>query len=207
MKGQSTPAETLERLRKEAKRRLKAFRSGNEQAVRWFHHTLATVPSEPTLRDAQLAVARSLDFPGWTALKRAIETPLPDPTSREGIVHRFLDNACPDHHVRGRQDHRRAEATAMRLLAQNSWLPRHDFNTAVVCGEIDHVRQAIARDPRVAVVASSEPGALRAMAGGSNDLYEYLGPKGWPPLLYLSFTRLPLAAASTTSRHRCTREQ
>src|SRR5205085_3844897 len=33
----------------------------------------------------------------------------------------------------------------------------------------------------------------RAMGGGSNDLYGYLGPKGWTPLLYLAFTRLPLA--------------
>lgn len=80
----------------------------------------------------------------------------------------------------------------MRLLAQNPWLPRHDFNTAVVCGEMEFIREAVARDPRVAVEASSLPGAGRALAGGSNDLYWDLGPKGWTPLLYLSFTRLSL---------------
>jgi ankyrin repeat protein len=195
MKGQRTPAETLERLRKEAKRRLKAFQSGEDQAVQWFRQAVPNGPAEPTLRDMQLAVARRLDFPGWAALKRALETPLPDPSSREGIVNRFLDNACPDHHVRGRQDHRRAEATAMRMLAQHPWIPRHDFNTAVVCGEIDYVREAIAGDPRIAVVASSEPGGARALAGGANDLYEDLGAKGWTPLLYLAFTRLPLASS------------
>ncbi len=191
MKGRRTPEEMLEHLRKQAKKRLKALQSGDKRATRWFRELVPNGPPDPTLRDMQLAVARSLDFPGWTALKRALETPLPPPTSRDGIVNRFLDNACPDHHVRGRQDHRRAEATAMRLLEQHPWLPRYDFNTAVVCGEIDFVRDAIARDPRVAAVASAEPSGVRGMVGGANDLYDDLGPKGWPPLLYLSFTRLP----------------
>jgi uncharacterized protein len=196
MKGQRTPEEMIEHLRKDAKRRLKAFQGGKAEAVEWFRRILPNGPPNPTLRDMQLAVARTLDFPGWADLKRAFETPLPDPHSREGIVNRFLDNACPDHHVRGRQDHRRAAATAMRLLEQNPWLARHDFNTAVVCGEIGHVRDAIARDPRVAVIASSAPSAIRGMSGGANDLYRDLGPKGWTPLLYLAFTRLPLPSSN-----------
>src|ERR1043166_9618068 len=103
MKGHSTPAETLERLRKEAKRRLKSFKSGDERAIRWYRNALPDGPIDPTLRDMQHAIARNLDFPGWTALKQSLETPLPDPESKEGIVNRFLDNACPDHHVRGGQ--------------------------------------------------------------------------------------------------------
>ncbi len=196
MKGHRTPEEMLEHLRKEAKRRMKAFQRGDEDAARWFRGLVANPPAAPTLRDFQLAVARSIDFPGWTALKRALETPLPPPASREGIVNRFLDNACPDHHVRGRQDHRRAEATAMRLLAQHPWIPDHDFNTAVVCGALDKVRATIAKNPRVAVEASSLPSGTRGLAGGENDLYEDLGAKGWTPLLYLSFTRLSLAASN-----------
>ena len=112
MQGHRTPEETLERLRKEAKRRLKAFQRGEDQAVRWFRRTLPNGPASPALRDMQLAVARSLDFPGWAALKEALATPLPAPHSTDGIVNRFLDNACPDHHVRGRQDHRRAMVPA-----------------------------------------------------------------------------------------------
>ncbi|MEP6905138.1 MAG: hypothetical protein ABI875_03595, partial [Gemmatimonadales bacterium] len=179
MNGGRSPADALERLRKEAKRRLKAVQSGDERAVAWYRRTVLGGPLNPALRDMQLAVARSLDFPGWTALKRALSTPLPEPESREGIVNRFLDNACPDHHVRGLQDHRRAESTAIRLLAQHPWVARHDFYTAVVCGEIDFVLEALARDPRVAVLPRSAPSAWRAMAGDANDLYEQLGPKGW----------------------------
>jgi ankyrin repeat protein len=118
---------------------------------------------------------------------------MPKPESEQGVVNRFLDNACPDHHVRGKQDHRRAEATAMRLLAKHPWIATHDLNTAVVCGEIDYVREAIARNPKVATVASEAPTPYRAMSGGENDLYSDLGAKGWPPLIYLCFTRLPLA--------------
>lgn len=199
MKGHRTPEEMLEHLRKEARRRLKAFHSGKDEAVRWYRRILPSGPATPTLRDMQLAVARTLDFPGWTDLKRAFETPLPDPNSREGVVNRFLDNACPDHHVRGRQDHRRAEATAMRLLEQHPWLPLHDFNTAVVCGELDQVRAEIARDSRIAVQASALPAAQRGMAGGANDLYHDLGPKGWTPLLYLAFTRLPSGKSNDNS--------
>ena len=81
MSGQSTPAETLARLRKEAKRRLKAFKSGDERAVSWYRRTVPNASADPTLRDMQFAVARSLDFPGWAELKRALETPPPEPQS------------------------------------------------------------------------------------------------------------------------------
>ena len=199
MPGQHTPAETLERFRKEAKRRLKAFKSGDEQAVRWYQHAVPDAPADPTLRDMQLAVARSVDFPGWAELKRALETPLPEPQSDVGIVSRFLDNACPDHHVRGRQDHRRAEWTAMRLLEQHPEIAHHDINTAIVCGDIGFVRDAIANNPRVAVNPTEGPSPYRAMGGGENDLYGNLGPKGWTPLLYLAFTRLPIRASNENS--------
>jgi ankyrin repeat protein len=199
MSGQFTPAETLERLRKEAKRRLKALRSGDERAVRWYRHAVPNATGDPSLRDMQLAVARSLDFPGWAELKRALETPPPEPESEAGIVSRFLDNACPDHHVRGRQDHRRAVSTAMRLLEQHPEIAHHDINTAIVLGDVARVRDAIARDPRRAVVPTSAPGAVRAMAGGANDLYRHLGPKGWTPLLYLAFTRLPIRESNEHS--------
>src|SRR4051812_23706293 len=171
MSGQFTPAETLERLRKEAKRRLKSFRSGDERAVRWYRDAIPKAPADPSLRDMQLAVARSLDFPGWAELKRALETPPPERRSKRGIGKRVLDNACPDHHVRGRQDHRRAEWTAMRLLEQHPEIAHHDINTAVVCGDIEFVRDAITRNPQTAIEATEAPSAYRAMAGGANDLY------------------------------------
>ncbi|MFI5230489.1 MAG: hypothetical protein ACHQWU_15545 [Gemmatimonadales bacterium] len=84
----------------------------------------------------------------------------------------------------------------MRLLEQHPEIARHDINTAIACGDIDFVRRAIRRDPRVAVAPTEGPSAYRAMSGDANDLYENLGPKGWTPLLYLAFTRVPISASS-----------
>lgn len=119
-----------------------------------------------------------------------------DPSALTGLVARFVDNACPDHHVRGRQDHRRAEATALRLLKQHPEIAGHDLATAIVCGDIDTVRATLERDPQAAARPIGLPAATRAKVGGANDLYHALGPKGWTPLLHLAFTRLPLAPAN-----------
>jgi hypothetical protein len=54
----------------------------------------------------------------------------------------FLDNACPDHHVRGGSDHVRAEHTAMRLLTRHPEIATANFYTAVVCGDFDAVHRA-----------------------------------------------------------------
>ena len=85
---------------------------------------------------------------------------------------------------------------AASTLFVSSFVSDFSGNTAIVCGDIDFVRTAIARDPRVAVAPSEGPSAYRAMAGGANDLYGNLGPKGWTPLLHLAFTRLPIRASN-----------
>ena len=65
----------------------------------------------------------------------------------DDAVSLFLDNACPDHHVRGGSDHVRAEHTAMRLLARDPAIAMANFYTAVVCGDLDAVNRALAADP------------------------------------------------------------
>jgi ankyrin repeat protein len=113
---------------------------------------------------------------------------------------RFLDNACPDHHVRGGPDHVRAEHTAMRLVARYPDIPRADFYSAVVCGDIDAVNRALAADPGWATRANGEPDPLRTDCGGENDLIRRdWGTKGWQPLSYLCFTRLPLDSVASNA--------
>ena len=113
---------------------------------------------------------------------------------------RFLDNACPDHHVRGGPDHVRAAHTAMRLLARYPDIPRADFCSAVVCGDIDAVNRALAADPGWATRANGDPDPVRTGVGGENDLLRRdWGTKGWQPLSYLCFTRLPLESAATNA--------
>src|SRR5688500_18870284 len=90
--------------------------------------------------------------------------------SLEEVVSLFLDNACPDHHVRGGSDHVRAEHTAMRLLARHPEIATANFYTAVVCGDLDAVNRALATDPGWATRRNGEPGPGRTGAGGEGDL-------------------------------------
>jgi ankyrin repeat protein len=81
----------------------------------------------------------------------------------------FLQSACWDHHVHGKGDHRMHDRAAQRTLAQDSAIATDSIYTATVCGEIDVVRRLLAADPE----AARRPG----------------GPRGWPPILYLAYTR------------------
>ena len=56
-------------------------------------------------------------------------------TPRE-LVEWFLENACPDHHVRGGPDHIMARHTAMSVLARHPEIARDSLYTAVVCGDL-----------------------------------------------------------------------
>ena len=115
----------------------------------------------------------------------------------DDVIARFLDNACPDHHVRGGSDHVRAKHTAMRLLERHPAIATANLYTAVVCGELESVRQFLATDAALATRPSGEPGAGRTGVGGELDLVKRdWGAKGWEPLLYLCFTRLPLPAVT-----------
>jgi ankyrin repeat protein len=90
----------------------------------------------------------------------------------------------------------RARHTAMRLLAQNPGIARASFFTSVVCGDAPEVARRLEDDPGLATRKSEQPDTPRSDAGGYGDLYRDLGSKGWEPLSYLCFTRLPTAAAT-----------
>ncbi|MEX2153464.1 MAG: ankyrin repeat domain-containing protein [Gemmatimonadaceae bacterium] len=105
----------------------------------------------------------------------------------------FLENACPDHHVRGGGDHDMARHTAMRILRQHPEIARDSIHTAVVCGELDEVRRILSERPLAASGKQPTTTRDREGVGGSGDRFRIdLGPKGWEPLLFLCFTRLSL---------------
>ncbi len=201
MTRQITPATSLENLKREAKRWLRALRHGEADARARLERALPDGAPSPTLRDVQHALACEFGFAGWTALRERLAARAPDDRAPgEGAPHeivlRFLDNACPDHHVRGRTDHVRAQATAMRLLARFPDIARASFPTAVVCGDIDRAQEMLAERPALAT-KRDDIGVGRQGVGGDNDLVRRdFGPKGWEPLLYLCFTRLPLESVT-----------
>ena len=65
-----TPATTLDNLRKEAKRWLKALRENNAKAREHFQHAYPNGPSQPVLRDVQHALARVYGQNDWKGLKQ-----------------------------------------------------------------------------------------------------------------------------------------
>jgi uncharacterized protein len=189
---------TLEQLKKEAKYWLRTLQAGDAEARARLERVLATAPNPPRLREVQLALAREFGLPGWAALKDAVVARDAAPVRpSDEVLARFLDNACPDHHVRGGGDHVRAQNTAMRLLERYPDIARANFYTSVVCGNLDAVKQTLAADPAAATRPNGLASAERVDVGGEGDLYKRdFGHKGWEPLSYLAFTRLPLEAVT-----------
>ena len=93
----------------------------------------------------------------------------------DNFVASFLEFACWDHHVHGRGDYRMTEAAAMRILRKHPDIARDSLYTAVVCGDLEEVEGILAARPELA----NQKG----------------GPRGWEPILYLTYARLPTPAA------------
>jgi ankyrin repeat protein len=184
---------TLDHLKRDAKRWLAALRENDPTARARLEQVVPDAPAAPALRHVQHALAREQGFPGWAALKEHLARQEPDDTERASLLARFLDNACPDHHVRGGPDHVRARHTALRLLERYPELRHASFATAAVCGDLREVSRQLATRPQLAVEKDGTPDAEREGAASSGDLMRKdLGMKGWEPLLYVCFTRLPL---------------
>jgi ankyrin repeat protein len=171
---------TLDNLKKEAKRWLKAVRALDAQAIARLRRTYPDAPSAPALRDVQHALAREHGFENWLALRSAVPAGAgPDDAAalatggrtHDERVATFLQFACWDHHVHGVTDHRMYGHAARRLLDQHPEIAHDSIYTAVVAGDLDEVERRLAERPE----AAREPG----------------GARGWPPILYLSFTRFP----------------
>jgi ankyrin repeat protein len=188
----------LESLKKEAKRWVKALRANEAPARARFVRVHPNPPAAPTLRDVQLALARERGFAGWAELKAEVEAQPPRDAARAKRVQWFLENACPDHHVRGRSSHARSESTAMRLLARDPDIAHDSFCTEVVCGNRSEVERVLARRPLAASALCDTRDPRREEAAG-DDWLKDLGPKGWQPLLYLCSTRLSLPSVAENS--------
>ena len=69
-----------------------------------------------------------------------------------------------------------------------------------MCGDVDAVTHTLALEPAGATRPDGEAGPGRTGAGGEGDLVKKdWGSKGWEPLSYLCFTRLPLPSVAANA--------
>ena len=170
---------TLDNLRREAKHWLKALRAQDPSARARLMAVWPAAPETPTLRDVQHALAREHGFDNWIAFKDAVgrraaaAVSEPDRATAD-VTDSFIRYACWDHHTHGSSDYQSHAHSAMRLLARYPELGSDTLAGAIVCGNLPLVRQMLSADPEGARTKG--------------------GPRGWEPLLYLCYARLPLPA-------------
>jgi ankyrin repeat protein len=169
----------LEQLKNGAKSFQRAVRAGDPGAagfVREFHPRLADAqPGSPELNgftrtDAQLVIARQFGFSSWPKLKAHLELVARYARSphEQPVIDEFLRLACLTYGDDDPDRLRRAES----LLLEHDWLQRASIHTIAATGDLDAARELLDRDRSQASLVG--------------------GPHGWEPLLYLTYSRLPL---------------
>lgn len=141
-----TPESSLELLKKEAKRWLKALRAGDAEARRRLVAAIPAAPVDPGLRDVQLALAREHGLPGWAALRQELDDLAMARRSfreRADIVLRSAWGGDP--------------AAAARMLTRWPEIATHDLYIAVATGNRAEVERRLAADP---VAATRKGGPL-----------------------------------------------
>jgi len=134
-----TPDSSLETLKKEAKRWLKALRAGDVEARRRLVAVTPAAPPNPSLRDVQLALAREHGLPGWTALRAALDDlaiARRSNAERVDIVLRSAWGGDP--------------GAAARILTRWPEIVAHDLYIAVATGDRAEVERRLAADPGAA---------------------------------------------------------
>lgn len=168
----------LDHLRKQARQLLRDFRAQNAEAraiVAAFHPRPAGFRS---LRDAQLALARRYGFADWQQLCAEVElrqlrgSPLPEQ------IERFIDHACLRYN---------GDDQAWRYARASQWLGElpalgRDFHGALVAADVAMLQQYLQQDPALA----TRPG----------------GPRNWPPLMYITYSRIEQNAAQAVAAAR-----
>lgn len=160
------PHTHLDSLRKAAKRWLKALRAGDTAARDRLRAAWPQAPDTPSLRDVQHALAREYGLSGWAALREAIADRDMAARSRDDLVAELLRAAWDEGD----------RAAAARIARRHPELAHHSFPAAVAFGDVEEVRKRLAVDPAAATTKG--------------------GPLDWEPILYLAYSRLPVAAVA-----------
>lgn len=156
-----------EHLKKQAKQLLHNFRAGDsaaEQAVANLH---PKPDSFSGLRDAQLVVARQYGCQDWELLMQAVELQKLITATRKQQAEQLVQLACLRY---GGDDRVWRYAQANALLAEAPELVEVDLYCALVAGKLAAVKRHLDKSPQLATQTG--------------------GPLNWPPLMYLTYSRI-----------------
>ncbi|HEX2842259.1 ankyrin repeat domain-containing protein [Hyphomicrobium sp.] len=134
-----TPESSLELLKKEAKRWLKALRAGDPEARRRLVAATPAAPVDPSLRDVQLALAREHGLPGWADLRQELFDLAMSQRSLEERVDIVLRSAWGGD-----------LSAALRILSRWPEIATHDLYIAAAAGNPAEVERRLAADPGAA---------------------------------------------------------
>ncbi len=182
-----TAKSSLDSLRKEARRWLRAIRTGNREALARLKQALPRASAASGLREIQQALAREHGAASWGALKLQLaDEALARLTHAERLAE-FLEYAILNYGIppgdlmwgADYPDDPSRREYAARILARHPELARGSTHAAAICGDVDEIRRLLGQDE-----------SLASLKGGRRQ---------WEPLLYLAFGRLPLTAAAENS--------
>ena len=134
------PNSTLESLKKEAKRWLKAWRTGDADARLRLARLWPKAPPEPGLRHIQYALALDYGFAGWGALNEALADRALAKRSRAERTGEVLRSAWGGE-----------LSVAQRILHRTPEIARDSLHTAVICGDLAEVERRLTEDPSAAM--------------------------------------------------------
>jgi ankyrin repeat protein len=130
----------LDTLRKDAKRWLKALRTGDPDARDRLAAAWPDAPAEPALRDIQHALALEYGQESWIALKAALDDMALDRKTHAERLDQLLRHGWDGD-----------LSAARRIVARYPEITRDSLFTAAACGDLEEVERRLAADPEAAL--------------------------------------------------------
>lgn len=182
-----TAKSSLDSLRREAKRWLKAVRAGDPAALTRLKQMLPRVRAHVGLREIQQALAREFGAESWAALKLQLADASMARRTHAERLEEFLEHAILNYGIPpdvaewnpAYPDDPSRRQHAARILARHPEIAHGSIHAAAICGDVAEVKRLLARDRHAA-----------SLKGGQ---------RAWEPLLYVAYGRLPLAQAVENS--------
>ena len=136
-----TANSTLDTVRKDAKRWLKALGAGDAKARARLSAAWPGGPEPPALRDVQHAIAREYGLADWKALKAALEDLATDRLSRQERAETVLRHGWDG-----------SLSVARRIVERDPGLAKTSLAMACACGDLEEVERRLAKNPALANV-------------------------------------------------------